>query len=515
MLKKFFRANKGFTLVELLVAITILGIASAAVIHAFVTSAGITTRSRVFGEATAGADNVAEVIDAFPKDSFVSGLETVAGMLGVNQSDMYKINDNQVAIKNIHSGSSDFDAIVSYSDGDATAEGDEAGIYELNNYEIAQYTAMDGSFTQSWQDEQNPDVKSENEFYKAAEHPAEIDSENEDRPMFKAKNRLISVNVYTDTSNRIYMDVIYNYTFTYSQYVFNQGVQVYNLKPDGTEDLDNPKTQNAQYVYTWKSRVTFNQEDPTCYSTSEEGASAEPTVFLMYYPYYNNLDASTRLGPKYGTMYPRYAQYEIDTEKTNMTASYTNLASPSVQRDYNVDNTLKQMDLIIINNLGNVPTKFFVVKQRLVRGGEPVSDEYLTTNRCEHVSNKSCIIERITDASLLLNKNANQVFTNAGVNLTTQALIGSVAFRGYKWVNNSGIYVSGNYLNQASEKDFVKKDLVNMEPDSRYYLITIDVYNSGTLDPQEIAPENPDDETLYTVTTESSPVYTFNGSKLD
>ena len=145
-----------------------------------------------------------------------------------------------------------------------------------------------------------------------------------------------------------------------------------------------------------------------------------------------------------------------------------------------------------------------------------MTDEFLTTsNLYEHPSSQSCIIQRITDASLLLNKEANKIYTNAGISLATQRPLGQAAFTGYKWVNNSGITINGNYLNTLNEKDFMKKDLVTMEKDNRYYLISIDVYRSGTVETEEIAAADPNDETLYTISTTSSPVYTFNGSKLD
>ena len=515
MLKKLNSNNKGFSLAELLVAVTILGISVGMVLHAFSTSANITARSRAFGEATMAADNIAEAVNAYTRDSFMQG--SGAEMLGITADDDYKADDRQVAVKGIQAGNSTYDAVITYSEGEPLLDGeavggDEAGIYELNNYEIAQYTAMDGSFTQSWQADQNPDAKSDIEFYREAVHPAakKTLADDSEVPAYKAKNRIISVNVYTDTSDRIYMDVVYNYTYTYEQYVYVEGVQQYKTQ----NGVQVPETQNAQFLYTWSSRVTFNQDDPTCYSTTAEGANAEPTVFIMYYPYYR--DNTARTGPFYGQAYPRYAQYDINPDKTNMTDSYKNLEAASVQRNYNTDGGLKTRDLIIINNLGNVPTKFFIVKQRMVQGGAPVTDEFLTTsNLYEHPSSQSCIIQRITDASLLLNKEANKIYTNAGISLATQRPLGQAAFTGYKWVNNSGITINGNYLNTLNEKDFMKKDLVTMEKDNRYYLISIDVYRSGTVETEEIAAADPNDETLYTISTTSSPVYTFNGSKLD
>ena len=54
-----------------------------------------------------------------------------------------------------------------------------------------------------------------------------------------------------------------------------------------------------------------------------------------------------------------------------------------------------------------------------------------------------------------------------------------------------------------------------MDADNRYYLITIDVYKDGEVTTVQIDPENEGDEPLYTINTAASPVYSFNGSKLD
>ena len=106
MFKKFHSGNKGFSLVELLVAIVILGIASSAVIHAFVTASRITSKAKAFGEATGAADNIAEAVDAFSKDGFLSG--AFADMLGVSveeeSNQVFKQDDSTLAIKNLTSG---------------------------------------------------------------------------------------------------------------------------------------------------------------------------------------------------------------------------------------------------------------------------------------------------------------------------------------------------------------------------------------------------------------------------
>jgi prepilin-type N-terminal cleavage/methylation domain-containing protein len=55
--------NKGFSLVELLIATIILGIVVAPLLHTFVTAANTTARSHYLGNATLLSENVAELVE--------------------------------------------------------------------------------------------------------------------------------------------------------------------------------------------------------------------------------------------------------------------------------------------------------------------------------------------------------------------------------------------------------------------------------------------------------------------
>ena len=56
--------NKGFSLVELLIATVILAIIVAPLLHSFVTAAHTTVRSRQIGDATLVSENIAEMVEA-------------------------------------------------------------------------------------------------------------------------------------------------------------------------------------------------------------------------------------------------------------------------------------------------------------------------------------------------------------------------------------------------------------------------------------------------------------------
>ena len=56
--------NKGFSLVELLIATVILAIIVAPLLHTFVTAATTTVRSQKMGDATLASENLAETVEA-------------------------------------------------------------------------------------------------------------------------------------------------------------------------------------------------------------------------------------------------------------------------------------------------------------------------------------------------------------------------------------------------------------------------------------------------------------------
>lgn len=73
MLRKFIRNdNRGLSLLELLVAVVILGIVVSPLLHTFVTSAQTSRKSRQYGDATTAAQNIAESIEAADLDMLLT-----------------------------------------------------------------------------------------------------------------------------------------------------------------------------------------------------------------------------------------------------------------------------------------------------------------------------------------------------------------------------------------------------------------------------------------------------------
>lgn len=71
-LKRIRSDHRGFSLVELLVAIVILGIVVAPLLHTFVTSASTAARARRLGDATLAAQNLSERVEAASLKGLIS-----------------------------------------------------------------------------------------------------------------------------------------------------------------------------------------------------------------------------------------------------------------------------------------------------------------------------------------------------------------------------------------------------------------------------------------------------------
>lgn len=135
--------NRGFSLVELLVAVFILGIVVVPLLHTFVTSAATTAKSRRLGDATLAAQSLAEAVEAVPVGSFSSLSPTTVTAYDKDWNETTPAADQTAAkYKLSFSGVGDgrFDAVVTL---DGTTEyGSE------NAKEVTQYTPMDALFAQ-------------------------------------------------------------------------------------------------------------------------------------------------------------------------------------------------------------------------------------------------------------------------------------------------------------------------------------------------------------------------------
>ena len=119
--------NQGLTLVELLVAVTILGIIVAPLLHTFVTSAYTAKKSREYGDATTAAQNIIEAIEATDTEDLLSNAVNIGSGAKfyerkVDENGVESFEESPVASKDENekyyiglpaaSGSTRFDALV-------------------------------------------------------------------------------------------------------------------------------------------------------------------------------------------------------------------------------------------------------------------------------------------------------------------------------------------------------------------------------------------------------------------
>ena len=152
--------NKGFSLVELLIATIILGIVVAPLLHTFVTAANTTARSRQIGDATLAGENIAEKVEAGSIDDLKNGRIFPGATVTTADGCYY------VTIPSVAAGSSAFAAKVTL---DPSAYHKNAGetVDRLNDVLMADYSEMDGIYAQDL-DVRNPDVMAYFDFTTAA-----------------------------------------------------------------------------------------------------------------------------------------------------------------------------------------------------------------------------------------------------------------------------------------------------------------------------------------------------------
>lgn len=158
------RANAGFSLIELIVGVAIMAVIVAPLLHAFVTSAGISAKSKKLRDATLAAQNLVEVVAGNTVEDAVAGIP-FAGLgsfatYHLNGTDYEAAPDSGIAglsylgVKNVASGASRYDAMITL---------DARGIL-ANQKPIARYTPMDGVYIQPAENERNPDLLAATDF---------------------------------------------------------------------------------------------------------------------------------------------------------------------------------------------------------------------------------------------------------------------------------------------------------------------------------------------------------------
>ncbi len=265
--------NKGMTLVELVVAVAILGVLSSILLHAFVTSMNVTKKARRISEATDAAQNIQEVVEAVSYADFISGQGDAAAMLNVADADFTGDPESKTAvIRGIEAGQSTFDAKVSFrshtEDGEYVVDGEpivvDDGFYKINSKKIAQYATPDGTFYKQFDDPtENPDKIADTEF-----------AEKFGTKEILSKTRKIRLDVTKDENDIINVTTTWTYTYEY-----NSGISSGNYYGDHIDRGTGNPVETITPINE-KAVIAGGIEMPT----NDEYV----TVYFMYYPYYTD-----------------------------------------------------------------------------------------------------------------------------------------------------------------------------------------------------------------------------------
>lgn len=313
--------NQGLTLVELLVAVTILGIIVAPLLHTFVSSAYTAKKAREYGDATTAAQNIIEVIEATDTDVLLSNADSIAGgakfyKRKVDENGVESFEESPEASKDendkyyirLQPSSEDslFDALVTL---DAS--------HKVNEKPVTEYTELIATTQASGADNpDNPDNMAMAKFVSA------FNSSENPLPSSRFLSRKISVTVGKQIDDnggamvRYPINIVYTYTggFYYGE-------------------------DNAVY-YSFFDEHT-SSTDYTANADNADDISADKPVFSMYYffdtfyGYGNNTDTiyvynnANNSGP--GSHDLCFNLFLV-RQKTGATADLDNTYKPSIMQ---------------------------------------------------------------------------------------------------------------------------------------------------------------------------------------
>lgn len=143
-MRRFIKDNRGMTLIELIIAITILGLVATPLLHGFLTSAQTEVKARKMGEVTSVAQNVMEVVEGAGYDTLKNstsaelctlfGIDTTLPNGGSAQIVTPQNGTSNISLTGLDSGNKMYNATV-----DITP-------HDINNEDLSEYTSMDVIF---------------------------------------------------------------------------------------------------------------------------------------------------------------------------------------------------------------------------------------------------------------------------------------------------------------------------------------------------------------------------------
>ena len=542
---KKFNNKKGFSLVELIVAVCILGVIVVPIMNSFVTSSSISTKSQKMSEATDTANSILDLLNSTPISKFQTGSENIASILGedveitvdsdntinspyddatvTKPGDDEHYQDQVYYIDGIKAGSSDLFAKVTMTLGEQY-NSDTRAFYEINTAEIASYRNANDIFYQSSDWTNNPDAI----FTK----PGIEQGEKE---------------VGEETSGAL-TEIGTNFTSSGAAAEYNLGGLVLRLGDDSSDtygrisnierliriDIDQGAgeaiVQINYYYYiefedgdgykqavTWKS----SQYDGTIEFTSADWDNPA-SLYVMYYPFFKD-----------------------DSLKHCQNGIGTSLTGTAMNSGETV-NFISGTDVIEIHNDSGsepVPLRLYLVKQRPVKytiDEEKDEESGIVTGTsvaCEEYEDDELIIlqdeshynvqikEYVSESYYnniknRLNLFQKQVYTNAAYSLISTAEKESETGEenGAKIPHIYNYYSIGPAnasLSQGTELDSLGGAVIGTEMLDRIYKVTIEIYNADSVETDEETKEIQNEAVeVKTYTLPDKSVYKMEGTAL-
>ena len=264
--------NKGFSLVELLIATVILAIIVAPLLHSFVTAAHTTVRSRQIGDATLVSENIAEMVEATSLTQLFNEPDPSKYFAGATEKKLYSYDGSTyteitnpgtancyyLGVKGVQAGSSTFNAMIKL----------DANVYRngssgINDVDITDYSNMDAVYAQS-RDADDPDQLGWASFQDKANALHADWSPSSAEPV-----RTITLEV-TKAEGKIYARLHFDYQYTYRYTV-----------------VDELTGETQSYTNTLDSDTISYDLLAQGYSLEANGGKL-PNIYVMYYPLYED-----------------------------------------------------------------------------------------------------------------------------------------------------------------------------------------------------------------------------------
>ena len=287
-------ANDGFSLVELLVAVVILGIIAGPLLHTFVTGTYTAAKSRRIGDATLAAQNIAETIEANDIATIVTDPQTMFGassysLTGGDSAAKSGLPEYDFTLNGVKAGKSTFNAKVTMTAPSGEDGGNNAQFSVINLQAISDYSNMDAVFAQPDGGADDPDVMAQTEFDAAI-----IGLTLSGSPTVR---RSITLNVYYDSNKKICADLAYKYTYSYM-----------------VNKADSTGTIIAQAMPDWTTTKEFKDLLPQGFEVKN---NVMPNIYVMYNPWYQTSYSSAGVTYQIGTALPTVTKTDLITIKDN------------------------------------------------------------------------------------------------------------------------------------------------------------------------------------------------------